>query len=74
MGQADVLIEDFNLVCGTANIVQLDRERGVLLGGADPRGVGIALAYKPQRVFVGDQHMRALPVTDPPRTLVTRRR
>jgi gamma-glutamyltranspeptidase/glutathione hydrolase len=44
MGHPVVLIEDFNLVCGTANIVQLDRERGILLGGADPRGDGVALA------------------------------
>jgi gamma-glutamyltranspeptidase/glutathione hydrolase len=44
MGHPVVLIEDFNLVCGTANVVQLDRERGVLLGGADPRGDGVALA------------------------------
>jgi gamma-glutamyltranspeptidase/glutathione hydrolase len=44
MGHPLVLTEDFDMACGTANIVQLDRERGALLGGADPRGDGVALA------------------------------
>jgi gamma-glutamyltranspeptidase/glutathione hydrolase len=44
MGHPVVLIDDFDMVCGTSNIVQLDRERGILLGGADPRGDGVALA------------------------------
>ncbi len=44
MGHGVTVIEDYDLVCGTANIVQIDRERGILLGGADPRGDGVALA------------------------------
>lgn len=43
-GHPVVRIEAFDMVCGTAAIVQVDRERGVLLGGADPRGDGVALA------------------------------
>jgi gamma-glutamyltranspeptidase/glutathione hydrolase len=45
LGHPVTLIADFNLNCGTSNIVQFDRDRGVLLGGADPRGDGVALAF-----------------------------
>jgi gamma-glutamyltranspeptidase/glutathione hydrolase len=31
--------------CGTASVIQIDRERGVFLAGADPRGDGVALAF-----------------------------
>lgn len=38
-------IQDFDERCGVACIVQIDRQRGVFLGGADPRGEGLALAF-----------------------------
>jgi gamma-glutamyltranspeptidase/glutathione hydrolase len=44
MGHPIVELEDFDFNLGTACIVQIDRERGVFLGGADPRGDGVALA------------------------------
>jgi gamma-glutamyltranspeptidase / glutathione hydrolase len=44
LGHGVTLVDAFDMVCGTANIVQVDHERGILLGGADPRGDGVALA------------------------------
>lgn len=44
MGHPVVPADDFDFALGTACIVQIDRERGVFLAGADPRGDGVALA------------------------------
>lgn len=44
MGHPIVELEDFDFNCGTSCIVQIDRDRGIFLGGADPRGDGVALA------------------------------
>ena len=41
---AACLAADFDFNLGTSCIVQIDRERGIFLGGADPRGDGVALA------------------------------
>ena len=45
MGHPIVELDDFDFNLGTSCIVEIDRERGVFLGGADPRGDGIALAF-----------------------------
>ena len=44
MGHQIVDVADFDFNLGTSCIVQIDRERGIFLGGADPRGDGVALA------------------------------
>jgi gamma-glutamyltranspeptidase/glutathione hydrolase len=44
MGHPVVVTSEFLADYGTASILQLD-QRGVFLGGADPRGDGIALAF-----------------------------
>jgi gamma-glutamyltranspeptidase/glutathione hydrolase len=36
---------DFQADFGTAAMIQMDLDRGILLGGADPRGEGVALAF-----------------------------
>ncbi len=45
MGHSVRTIDDFSDDCGRASVVQIDHERGVLLGGADPRSDGVALAF-----------------------------
>jgi gamma-glutamyltranspeptidase/glutathione hydrolase len=44
MGHSVGMLEDFSDECGRAAIVQIDYERGILLGGAEPRSDGVALA------------------------------
>jgi gamma-glutamyltranspeptidase/glutathione hydrolase len=44
MGHPVVMTSEFDDALGTACIVQIDHDRGIFLGGADPRGDGVALA------------------------------
>ncbi len=45
MGHDVAPIEEFSDDCGRAAVVQIDAERGILLGAADPRSDGVALAW-----------------------------
>jgi len=45
MGHQVGAIDDWSDDCGRASIVQIDEERGILLGGGDPRSDGVALAF-----------------------------
>ncbi len=44
LGHTVSLIEDFDPNCGLASMLQFDKARQEWLGGADPRGEGLALA------------------------------
>jgi gamma-glutamyltranspeptidase/glutathione hydrolase len=44
-GQPVQMVTDWNDNCGHANVIRVDREHGLLEGGADPRGDGAALGY-----------------------------
>jgi gamma-glutamyltranspeptidase/glutathione hydrolase len=45
MGHTVRTTDAFSDDCGRASIVQIDYERGILLGGGEPRSDGVALAY-----------------------------
>jgi gamma-glutamyltranspeptidase/glutathione hydrolase len=45
LGHPVKTVEGFSDDCGRASVVQIDYERGILLGGADPRSDGAALAW-----------------------------
>ena len=45
VGHRTQTIKDFDPNCGVASMVQFDAAQGVWLGGADPRGIGSALAF-----------------------------
>lgn len=44
-GQPVQMVTDWNDNMGHANVIRVDREQGLLEGGADPRGDGAALGY-----------------------------
>jgi gamma-glutamyltranspeptidase/glutathione hydrolase len=44
-GQPIQMVTDWNDNCGHAQAIRVDREQGLLEGGADPRGDGAALGY-----------------------------